>query len=90
MKKLKPSPKGKCFDFLSVLPTNSLRKVWRPVSRICTRIVECMHVHSDVCLVSSVVGVTDENCHKPLEGQVVLTPFETLLNLEKREKLMII
>ena len=49
-----------------------------------------MHVHSDVCLVSSVVGVTDENCHKPLEGQVVLIPFETLLNLEKRGKLMII
>ena len=38
----------------------------------------------------SVVSVTDENCHKPLEGQVVLIPFETLLNLEKREKLMII
>ena len=40
--------------------------------------------------ISSVVGVTDGNCHKPLEGQVVLILFENLLNLEKWEKLMII
>ena len=49
-----------------------------------------MHVHSAICLISSVVGVTDGNCHKPLEGQVVLILFENLLNLEKWEKLMII
>ena len=54
------------------------------------RIVECMHAHSALCLVLSVVGVTDETCHKPLEGQVVLILFENLLNLEKWEKLMII
>lgn len=54
------------------------------------RIVESMHVHSAICLVSSVVGVTNENCHKPLEGQVVVILFENLRNLEKWEKLMII
>ena len=45
-----------------------------------------MQVHSAICLVSSVVGVTDENCHKPLEGQLVLILFENLLNLEKCKK----
>ena len=49
-----------------------------------------MHVHSAICLVSSVVGVTNDNCHKPLEGQGVLILFENLRNLEKWEKLMII
>ena len=47
-------------------------------------------VHACTFSISSVVGVTDGNCHKPLEGQVVLILFENLLNLEKWEKLMII
>ena len=46
IKKPKWSRKGNALIFYQILPTNSLRKVWRPVSRICMRIVECMHVHS--------------------------------------------
>ena len=50
IKKPKWSRKGNALIFYQILPTNSLRKVWRPVSRICMQIVECMHVHSAICL----------------------------------------
>ena len=56
-----------------------------------SRVHACTFSYMSCFMISSAVGrITNENCHKPLEGQVVLILFENLLNLEKWEKLMII